>query len=439
MTMNSQASTDYDEALNDEELLSLVAEAEYQQAPHELPDLVHDHEYISSDPVPFPATPEFNSNPYFTEHGDTQVTHERNDTPEDMQHFLPPGSKNSSQSLPSDIDYTFADPPSFHACPAPKFSAPQRAVLAVSTGFDELPLAHHQEQEWHDAEPGTVEIDSDDIPLFKIRDQGLHGHSVNEEDGELRPEGTALFRQREHEKHPSVIYIHSSDSDDTPLIQRRPKLHHPAPPQPRTLKLPLLPKRGLSTPDTSLAPKKKPKPLHAPIVRPPFPAPIPANPVILGLVPEKRILTCFRLGEVIKLALSLPDVNTALVELYGTLHFFSHPFHHADIVCFSARVAWSELSPTHRNFQFLDLYHDRPPFLTGVYENVKKCKLWDEEAKEAGTGKMVRVVARVRRVHGKVAVAGVQLVILRIMKTDWEEVENVAKGVALMCGKSEEE
>ena len=93
----------------------------------------------------------------------------------------------------------------------------------------------------------------------------------------------------------------------------------------------------------------------------------------------------------------------------------------------SARVAFSERIDTKQNFQFLDLFHDRPPFLTGVFEYWRRCQLWDYDSAvflgEEGKGKVARVVGRLgRRETAGMGGAGWYVQILAVMESGWEKI-----------------
>jgi hypothetical protein len=81
-----------------------------------------------------------------------------------------------------------------------------------------------------------------------------------------------------------------------------------------------------------------------------------------------------------------------------------------------------------QHFQFKDLFHDRPPFQTGILENYKVCALQDTESRELlnevggdrdDRGRMVRCLGRLKR-----EVVGTRWVfhVMSIRTTDWEEV-----------------
>jgi len=68
---------------------------------------------------------------------------------------------------------------------------------------------------------------------------------------------------------------------------------------------------------------------------------------------------------------------------------------------FKARVSFSERIENRQIFQFLDLFHDRPPFLSGSFEYWKRCELWGTDSAAflgpVGQGKAARVIGRMKK------------------------------------------
>lgn len=151
-----------------------------------------------------------------------------------------------------------------------------------------------------------------------------------------------------------------------------------------------------------------------PFTRPPFHQSIRDRSPILGLTNRTVLRTCFRIGEALNAAAIASRTNTdAIIELY-------------------ARVIMSEREESpgfKQSFQFGDLFTDKPPYLSGVYNLWKGVVLWNVDSRvfvgQKGKGKMARVVGRIKRTAqgGKC-----ELVVLSIWEVDWEDVE-VAKGI----------
>lgn len=154
-------------------------------------------------------------------------------------------------------------------------------------------------------------------------------------------------------------------------------------------------------------------PLH-PFARPPFPtANVAARSPITGLSSNMLLRTCFRIGEALSQAsLCTRENQDAFTELFAR-------------VTFSSR----EADGKKQNFQFGDIFHNKPPFISGVLEkyassDLQKTESFDlitvnQEKREDELGQMVRVLGRVKRViQGR----GYSMDIVNIRKTDWEEV-----------------
>lgn len=93
-----------------------------------------------------------------------------------------------------------------------------------------------------------------------------------------------------------------------------------------------------------------------------------------------------------------------------------------------ARVthSWREAKPSRKqHFVIHDLYHDRPPFLNGVFELWDQSVLWEGDGRaflRAGAeGVTCRMIAKMKRDGTKW-----RLEILSIWQADWEDVEHVA-------------
>lgn len=150
-----------------------------------------------------------------------------------------------------------------------------------------------------------------------------------------------------------------------------------------------------------------------PFTRPSFPKAIRDRSPILGLHNRTVLRTCFRIGEALNAAATASRSNVdAIIELYAR-------------VVFSEREANGGLK---QFFQFGDLFTDKPPFLSGTYSLWKGVGLWNVDSRvfigEKGTGKMARVMGRVKRRER----GGCEIIILSIWEADWEDVET-AKGI----------
>ncbi|KAL2044932.1 hypothetical protein N7G274_002707 [Stereocaulon virgatum] len=151
-----------------------------------------------------------------------------------------------------------------------------------------------------------------------------------------------------------------------------------------------------------------------PFMRPPFPAPIRDRSPILGLTNRTVLRTCFRIGESLNAAAVASRANTdAIIELY-------------------ARIVSSEREASpgcKQSFQFGDMFTDKPPYLSATCNLWKGVGLWDNDSKvflgEKGSGKMARVIGRIKK--GEKG-SGVAMVVLSVWEVDWEDV-GIAKGI----------
>ncbi|KAI9769076.1 MAG: hypothetical protein M1840_004427 [Geoglossum simile] len=146
-----------------------------------------------------------------------------------------------------------------------------------------------------------------------------------------------------------------------------------------------------------------------PFVRPLFPKQVQDRSPIVGLSSKAFLRTCFRVGEALRAGSYAGHWGQdAIIELYAR-------------VVFSSRDEWKQ------HFQFADLFHDRPPLLTGTYEIFHGVDLWERDSgrflTEDGKDKMCRCIGRMKRVGGNW-----KLVVLNIWEATWDDVSWV-KGI----------
>lgn len=139
-----------------------------------------------------------------------------------------------------------------------------------------------------------------------------------------------------------------------------------------------------------------------PIVRPSFPSQVRDRSPIIGLSPNTRLRTCFRIGEAINTGRhAVRDGKGVILELY-------------------ARVLSSARDSSKQSFVFCDLYHTNPPYINAVYDaaiwrsnsqfNYDSRRLLQEMA-------MCRCIGRMKR-EGKEWI----LVILTVWEASWEDI-----------------
>ncbi|KFY29098.1 hypothetical protein V493_02557 [Pseudogymnoascus sp. VKM F-4281 (FW-2241)] len=145
-----------------------------------------------------------------------------------------------------------------------------------------------------------------------------------------------------------------------------------------------------------------------PFARSPFPERVSSCSAIPGLTTCTILRTCFRVGECIRAGSFCSRLSKdAIIELFCR-------------VTFSSRE-----DGTHKQiFQFADIFHSSPPFLSGVMVNYRVSALQERESKDLLTGNreepgMVRCLGRLKpQVGGN----GWTLYLDNIRKSDWEEV-----------------
>ena len=142
-----------------------------------------------------------------------------------------------------------------------------------------------------------------------------------------------------------------------------------------------------------------------PFARPDFPVLVLDHSPVVGFSGQTYLRTCFRIGEMFKEGARCASLShDAVIELF-------------------ARVTFSSREPgsTKQHLQFADLWHDRPPYPNGLLANYKTTELADSESKVflSENGKMARCLGRFKRdVKNSVWV----LHIINIRETDWEEI-----------------
>ncbi|KAI9702875.1 MAG: hypothetical protein M1836_008089 [Candelina mexicana] len=122
-----------------------------------------------------------------------------------------------------------------------------------------------------------------------------------------------------------------------------------------------------------------------PFVRPLFPKPIRDRSPVLGLSSRILLRTCFRVGEALNAGCAAArNSQDVIVELYARVN-----------------LSYREAKGWKQHFQFSDLYHDRPPFLNGIYEGWRGIGLWEYDSSlflgDEAKGRMCRCMGRIKR------------------------------------------
>lgn len=147
----------------------------------------------------------------------------------------------------------------------------------------------------------------------------------------------------------------------------------------------------------------------SPFARSPFPEKVCGGSLIPGLTACTILRTCFRIGECMRAGSFCNRLNQdAIVELFCR-------------VTFSSRE-----NGTHKQiFQFADIFHSNPPFVSGVLANYRVSALQERESMELLTGDREEPAGMARclgRLKAQLGGNGWILHLSNIRKSDWEEV-----------------
>jgi hypothetical protein len=139
-----------------------------------------------------------------------------------------------------------------------------------------------------------------------------------------------------------------------------------------------------------------------PIVRPPFPAPVRDRSPIIGLSRNLMLRTCFRIGEAINQANhAAKHGQKTIFELY-------------------ARVLTCQRNEAKQDFVFRDLFHEKPPYIKGVYDAViwKSVRLYEYDSERLlEKGRICRCVGTIKR-DGREWV----MMVLNAWEARWEDI-----------------
>ncbi|KAI9718777.1 MAG: hypothetical protein M1812_003951 [Candelaria pacifica] len=153
--------------------------------------------------------------------------------------------------------------------------------------------------------------------------------------------------------------------------------------------------------------------ISKPFVRPSFPKRVRDRSPVLGLSSKTLLRTCFRVGEALQAGCAAArNSQDVIVELYARVTF-----------------SYREAEGRKQHFQFSDLYHDRPPFLNGIYEGWRGVGLWEYDSSlflgEEGKGRTCRCVGRIKWAK---ETKGWILLVMNIWADVWDDVAFV-KGI----------
>ncbi|KAH7020622.1 hypothetical protein B0J12DRAFT_585888 [Macrophomina phaseolina] len=147
-----------------------------------------------------------------------------------------------------------------------------------------------------------------------------------------------------------------------------------------------------------------------PILRPPFPEQVRDRSPIIGLSATVSLRTCFRIGEALNVgSQAVREHRSVIIELY-------------------AKVRWSFREPrsVKQHFVFMDMFHDRPPYLEGTYEGWKGVELHEHDSsrflERSGRPLVCRCAGRLERQEGSW-----KMRLLSVWEAQLEDVEHVAE------------
>ena len=177
------------------------------------------------------------------------------------------------------------------------------------------------------------------------------------------------------------------------------------------------------------APPPQPARPRKPIVRPPFPDPVHARSLVHGVSAATVLRTCFRVGEALRAgSRAVHAADDVVIELYARVASSAREGSRPAAASLSSSS--SPVGSGRQDFTFVDLFHDRPPYLKGVYDLWKGSELWDAESREfldAGSEPVLcRCVGKMKR-DGK----GLLLTVVSVRKASWDAVDHAK---AIVCG-----
>ena len=142
-----------------------------------------------------------------------------------------------------------------------------------------------------------------------------------------------------------------------------------------------------------------------PFARPAFPTRVPDGSPVPGVTADTVLRTCFRIGEALRAGATCDGTGQdAVVELFARVKSSSR-----------------EDGTTKQHFELADLFHDRPPFVSGVLDEHRASRLQATESAQLlghdAQGRMVRCLGRLKRgPHGWC------ITMINIRATHWAEI-----------------
>lgn len=149
---------------------------------------------------------------------------------------------------------------------------------------------------------------------------------------------------------------------------------------------------------------------YQPLTRPAFPCPLRNKSPVEGISNSNVLMTCFRVGSVFQeVAHCLRADQEVTFELFARVSYTSR-----------------EKALRIQHFQFVDLYEDQPPYVSGLLTGWKNNSALEKESAmflDESMERMCRCICR-RRTITKPEIRW-DLEVLRIRPTSWKEIESV--------------
>jgi hypothetical protein len=180
-------------------------------------------------------------------------------------------------------------------------------------------------------------------------------------------------------------------------------------------------------------------PSRRPIVRLPFPEPVQARSLVHGISAATVLRTCFRVGEALRAgSRAVHDADDVVIELFARVASSVRKGTGGQEAASSSSLPSSSsaalssppVTSGRQDFTFMDLFHDRPPHLKGVYDLWKGSELWEAESREFLGARsepvLCRCVGKMKR-YGK----GLLLTVFSVRRVSWGDVDHAK---VIVCG-----
>ena len=253
--------------------------------------------------------------------------------------------------------------------PEPTMSRPQPEARRASDNMIDVDVSHLEEY-FSDDDPETTEED------FEL-DEDVFAEFIDD-DGTVQ--GTSEMTDADETTQREVIDLITPSPPTPPVPTPATSASTPAPPEPA------VPTRSQRSNGLSALPTTP----MAPFMRSHLPSPAPPSSVIPSLIPSRRIATCFRTAEVLRLLSPFPPGTMLHFELYAC-------------VVKSSRNTSTKI----QDFTLADLFFpQRPPYLQAAYALWAGSRLFDHDSAaflggDGAGNKMCRAILQVVKGGGR--------------------------------------